>query len=158
MRAPTNLQIVQTNPLPSIRLTSGALMPLISAGTGSNAVTRSSDAKGAVVASLNASLALGFTHLDTAEVYPGYDQLVHVLRHRQRDSYFLTAKVDPTAPLHKPDRMCTSDGAGCQKLVQKATEELVKKLGVGHVDLLLLHRPPRRRNRSAQVQCARIKA
>ncbi|MEX2550682.1 MAG: aldo/keto reductase [Nitriliruptoraceae bacterium] len=75
------------------------------------------------------ALETGYRHLDTAQ---GYDNEAEVGRaiadsHIDADEVFVTTKIKP------------SNAAAAE--VRRSTEESLKKLGLDHVDLLLLHWP-----------------
>ena len=109
------------SPVPSVALNTGAQMPMIAFGTGMlplNSVREQRRLKSlrrlrgvarrSAIPHLNTSLALGFTHIDTSEVYPDFDEVGAILKpHRHR--LFVTSKVDPTIQRRK----CATDGGGC---------------------------------------------
>ena len=65
--------------------------------------------------SVNRSLSLGFTHIDTSEVYPGFDAVGEaVLRSLPRERAFVTSKVDP-ASTWQTRFFCGAGGSGCAK-------------------------------------------
>ena len=170
-----------------VALNTGSHMPRLAIGTGThtaavseasasgralNATSQRMIAAASALATLRAALALGYTHVETSEVYPGFDELHRVLCMAPRASYFLTAKVDPTKGSVR-QAACAANGTGCTAMVRDAGQDLVKRLGMTHVDLLLLHRPPKldsapRQRRSLRaaattnaahaVQCTRARA
>ena len=114
---------------------------------------------GSVRAQVNASLRLGFRAIDAAEVYPLFDEVGVAMRDSgvPRSELFLTSKVDPTRkPLRKSAR-CEADGTGCYDAMRAAANSTVARLGT-HVDLLLLHRPPKQERADPAAQCARLRA
>ena len=98
---------------------------------------------------------MGYKHLETAEVYPKFIELGPVLRSVPRHTYFLTTKVDLTVGSRR--RACKDSGEGCFTVALAAAQEVVGKLGVKHVDLLMLHRPPVLTSGGAAAQCARVR-
>jgi diketogulonate reductase-like aldo/keto reductase len=147
------LEIVRESPIPSVRLSSGLMMPMLAFGAGFDSNTQDRSAE-VLLERVRTALTLGYTHLDTAEVYPHFDRLHHVLSSVPRSKYFLTCKLDPTRPRQRVGR-CRASGEGCFGMVEEATTQLLGRLRVDHVDLLLLHRPPPlQANHSAQ--CTRL--
>lgn len=76
-------------------------------------------------AALTAGLDLGMTHIDTAELYHGSEEIVGEAIRDRRDEVFLVSKVLP--------RNATFDG------VVRACEASLKRLGTDHLDVYLLH-------------------
>lgn len=78
---------------------------------------------------VEAALKLGYRHIDTARIYDNEREVGEGLRHGgvARDDYFLTTKIWTDA---------YRDGD-----LQRAAEASLGRLGVDHVDLLLLHWP-----------------
>ena len=162
-----------------VRLSSGALMPMLAIGTGRAPASlgaaasrrgrmqaRSSGASTAMHALLNMSISIGYRHIDTSEVYAGFDQVGAALRELQatvggREHLFITSKVDPTRRRRRtrhqpvPPTACEASGAGCFVTMAAAANSTVQRLGT-YADLLLLHRPPRREG-SDEAQCARLR-
>lgn len=86
--------------------------------------------RSAEIAALRAGLALGMTHIDTAEMYGsgGAEEVIaEVLRDVRRDDIFLTSKVLP-------------DNASYKGTLQ-AAEQSLRRLRTDHLDLYLLHWP-----------------
>jgi 2,5-diketo-D-gluconate reductase B len=77
------------------------------------------------------ALAIGYRHIDTAQVYGNESEVGEALRNSRvpRGDIFLTTKVAP--------------GQLAASAVRRSTEESLRKLGVDHVDLLLIHWPTR---------------
>jgi 2,5-diketo-D-gluconate reductase B len=75
------------------------------------------------------ALELGYRHIDTAQMYGNEEQVGEGIARSgvTRDEIFLTTKVGP--------RQAGADD------VRSSTEESLRKLGVDHLDLLLLHWP-----------------
>ena len=75
------------------------------------------------------ALRLGYRHIDTAQAYENEGDVGIALRHCDlpRDAYFVTTKV------------WYEKASAAQ--VKRSTHESVKRLGLDHVDLLLLHWP-----------------
>lgn len=83
-----------------------------------------------LVARLKETIAMGYTHIDTAEMYGGghTEELVgQAIRDFERDSLFITTKVWRTNLRHKD--------------VHKALDRSLKRLGIEAVDLYLIHWP-----------------
>jgi 2,5-diketo-D-gluconate reductase B len=78
---------------------------------------------------VEAALKLGYRHIDTARIYGNETEVGEGLRHSgvARGDYFLTTKIWTDA---------FRDGD-----LQRAAEASLKRLGVDHLDLLLLHWP-----------------
>ena len=149
--------------VPSMRLSTGSLMPMLAFGTGAmpkgaNSRRRLGRTTRAIVAvRVNQSLSLGFTHIDTSEVYPGFDAVGEaVLRSLPRERAFVTSKVDPTRAPGRRGSFCRADGSGCAEAMVLAANSTVQRLGFAP-DLLLLHRPPHRHG-DASAQCVRLRA
>ena len=150
--------------VPLLRLNTGAMMPMLAIGTGKISPPASGrrrgrrkerPARGALLGLLNASLSIGFRHIDTSEVYPLFDEVGDALRLFPRTEMFLTSKVDPTRKPGRPGASCRPDGGGCFAAMSAAANSTVRRLGT-HVDLLLLHRPPKREG-DGNAQCARLR-
>jgi len=122
---------------PRVQLNTGIWMPQAAVGTG---IDRASPHGMPIGEMVTTALEAGYLHIDTAEVYPGFNKIGQVLSKYDRTSFFLTSKVDVT--LRKRRRRCTTNGEGCFVVVQTATHSILRTLGVTYVDLLLLHRPP----------------
>ena len=77
------------------------------------------------------ALALGYRHIDTAQIYGNEAEVGEAIRHSgvPRSGLFLTTKVWVDA-LHAPD-------------VLRSAEESLRCLGTDYVDLLLVHWPSR---------------
>lgn len=75
------------------------------------------------------ALELGYRHIDTAQMYGNEDAVGRALAETTvpRDDIWLTTKIDD--PNHRPDDM------------RRSFEASLAKLGVDHVDLLLIHWP-----------------
>ena len=147
---------------PSVRLNTGALMPALAFGTG--AMPRMAAGKRRLRSSrrtlldrINMSLALGYRHIDTAEVYAGFDVVGNVVRRwsTQDHPIFLTSKVDPTRTPGRRGMLCNTDGTGCRAAMMRAANDTVRRLGVVP-SLLLLHRPPQRKSNDGS-QCIRLR-
>lgn len=103
------------------------------------------------IPALNASLSLGYNHLDMSEVYPDFAEAGKLIRpHRHR--LWVTSKVDPT--IAHEGIACVTDGGGCDAAMRSAANSTVSRLGFAP-DLLLLHRPPKRMGSDA-AQCKRL--
>ena len=102
---------------------------------------------------INISLALGYTHFDTSEVYPGFAELGRSLR-PLRHTLFVTSKVDPTVGRARAKCAAPLDRGGCEAAVLQAANATRARLGFAP-DVLLMHRPP---SRWGGEQCARLRA
>lgn len=81
--------------------------------------------KAAALDALKAGLARGMTHVDTAELYAGSEEVVGKAIQGRRDEVFLVSKVLPRNASHKG--------------VLNACETSLRKLGTDHLDVYLLH-------------------
>lgn len=81
------------------------------------------------VAAVREALAIGYRHLDTAQLYGNEAEVGEAIRQSQvpRRQIFLTTKV-------APDNLAPA-------AVRRSTEESLRKLDLDHVDLLLVHWP-----------------
>jgi diketogulonate reductase-like aldo/keto reductase len=107
------------------------------------------------------SFGVGYRHVDTSEVYPNFEEVGISIRALPRSQIFLTSKVDPTRTSGRPagarrNPVCSPSGDGCFASTFQAANATVRRLGTSHIDLLLLHRPPKREG-DAQAQCARLR-
>ncbi|MET0314297.1 MAG: aldo/keto reductase [Hansschlegelia sp.] len=100
----------------------GASIPALGFGTWQ---LDGDEARDAVLAALE----IGYRHIDTAQIYGNEAQVGEGLRRSgvKRDEVFLTTKV-------WTDRYRDGD-------LQRSVEDSLRKLGVSHLDLLLLHWP-----------------
>jgi diketogulonate reductase-like aldo/keto reductase len=147
--------------VPLLRLNTGAMMPMLSIGTGAASRGKRGRKKraapGSVRGFVNASLQLGFRAVDAAEVYPLFDEVGEGMRLAgvPRRELFVTSKVDPTRKPGRRGATCAADGAGCFDAMSSAANSTVARLGT-HVDLLLLHRPPKLEG-DTLAQCRRLR-
>ena len=72
-----------------------------------------------------------------------------------RGEIFITSKVDPTRKPGRRSAVCRPDGTGCFDAMRRAANSTVARLGT-HIDLLLLHRPPKLEG-DPQAQCRRLR-
>ncbi|MBD3194811.1 MAG: aldo/keto reductase [Candidatus Lokiarchaeota archaeon] len=80
--------------------------------------------------SLEKGIELGMTHIDTAEFYghgKSEEVVGEIISNHQRDELFITSKL---FPLHIRE-----------KTMKKAAEKSLKRLGIDHFDLYLIHWP-----------------
>jgi len=154
---------------PMLTLSNGVSMPMVAVGTGNvrsalprrRGGRRARAPRGALLAMLNVSFGVGFRHLDTSEVYPLHDEVGEALDAQlsvgalTRANFFVTSKVDPTRRPGRPSSVCRPDGSGCFAAMLAAANSTVQRMRT-HVDLLLLHRPPKREG-DAKAQCARLR-
>jgi 2,5-diketo-D-gluconate reductase A len=113
------LGTVASTAIPTIKLNTGAELPMVSLGTWQ---LDSATAETAVKTALQA----GFNHIDTANNYNNQDGVGRALKGVDRSSYFLTTKVPP----------------GNAAATAKALQADLDQLGVEYVDLMLVHFPP----------------
>jgi len=149
------------NKIPTITLSNGVQMPQLALGT-----APLSSAKGEtstnlnftgffpeqVPHSVNSGLSSGIRHIDTALIYRSHTKVAHVLNTKfmenklNREDVFITSKI-----YHPPS---TGFGMNCntididnlsieevEKKVHEQFEMSLNELGVGYVDLMLLHWP-----------------
>ena len=140
----------------------GVRMPMLALGTGLDH-SPGSRRRSNVTAALLTALELGYTHFDTAEIYPSFGLVGRVLRGRERSTYFVTTKVDPTSTKARRKR-CADAGPECTLATSQIVNQSLARLGIGHVDLLLLHRPPEVTSSGgdaasrAAAQCSQVQA
>ena len=113
---------MQTLPFVPRLFANGARMPAIGLGTSR---LRGADCARAV----ENALSVGYRHIDTAVMYANEPEVGQGLKNGgvARDEVFVTTKVLPA-----------DIGAGA---LQKSAEASLKRLGLDHVDLLLIHWP-----------------
>ncbi len=79
------------------------------------------------VAALQAGIDLGLTHIDTAEMYTGAEEIVAQAIEGRRDEIFLVSKVLPSN--------------ATRKAAVRSCEQSLQRLKTGHLDCYLLHWP-----------------
>jgi 2,5-diketo-D-gluconate reductase A len=116
--------------VPAATLTNGGRMPLVGLGTWK---LRGHEAHEAVLS----ALAAGYRHLDTATMYGNESEVGRALRDSglDRNDVFLTTKIRPS----DADR------------VRAVLRTSLRALGTDHLDLWLVHWPPRRPAASRQL-------
>src|SRR5687768_14135588 len=90
-------------------------------GQGTWQLRRPDDAEKA----LRVGIGLGLTHIDTAELYRGSEEVVGRAMKGRRDDVFLVSKVLPRNASYKG--------------TLQACETSLRKLGTDHLDVYLLH-------------------
>jgi diketogulonate reductase-like aldo/keto reductase len=105
--------------IPTIKLNTGAEMPMISFGTWQYTSQVAED-------SVKLAIQTGFNHIDTANDYGNQDGVGRALKGLNRSSFFLTTKVPP------------GNGAA----TTKALNDNMRLLDMDYVDLVLVHFPP----------------
>jgi diketogulonate reductase-like aldo/keto reductase len=95
----------------------GKKVPIIGQGTW--------QMKHSAVEALRAGIDLGMTHIDTAEMYSGAEEIVAEAIHGRRKEVFLVSKVLPTNASHKG--------------TLRACEMSLKRLKTDYLDVYLLH-------------------
>ncbi len=116
---------MQDKSIPTVTLPNGATVPTLGQGTW-NMGERASEAA-REVDSLKAGIDLGMTLIDTAEMYAdgGAEEIVGRAIEGRRDEVFLVSKVYPWN--------------ASRKGTIEACERSLKRMGVEHIDLYLLH-------------------
>eukprot|EP00931_Biecheleriopsis_adriatica_P115562 TRINITY_DN91346_c0_g1_i1.p1 TRINITY_DN91346_c0_g1~~TRINITY_DN91346_c0_g1_i1.p1 ORF type:complete len:374 (-),score=89.03 TRINITY_DN91346_c0_g1_i1:75-1136(-) len=119
--------------MPSVRLASGAEMPVLSAGVWQY---NDSEAEAAVTAALTA----GFTHIDTAHDYQNQRGVGKAIKNsgKARDALFITTKV-PGCGLQGSSGLSAE---ACRNDTASMVNEDLEQLGLTYLDLVLIHFPP----------------
>jgi diketogulonate reductase-like aldo/keto reductase len=109
--------------IPVVDLGGGAAMPMVGFGTWQLGGRRAYD-------SVRSALETGYRHIDTATMYRNEDEVGRALRDSgvDRGEVFITTKLPP----------------GNAGRVRATLAESLRALGTDHVDLWLIHWPPRR--------------
>jgi diketogulonate reductase-like aldo/keto reductase len=98
------------------------LVPVVGQGTWIMGDTRN---RGTEVATLRAGIAAGATHIDTAELYGGAEDLVgEAIKGLRRDDLFIVSKVLPNASYKGTIAAC---------------EKALRRIGTSYLDVYLLH-------------------
>ena len=117
-----------TKPLPLATLNDGTKIPLLAYGTGTALFKRSNFDKfdTTTVSYIKTALSLGYTHLDGAELYNTEPEIGAAIKESgiPREKLYITTKV-----INNIDN------------ISAALDASLKKLGVDHVDLYLIHSP-----------------
>ena len=108
--------------IPSFPLAGGGSIPSLGLGTWQLTGKACTDA-------VKQAFALGYTHLDTAEMYANHEEIGRALRGHDRSKLFRTSKVW-TSNLRRAD-------------VIAACEEALTELATPYIDLYLIHWPNR---------------
>jgi len=108
---------------PAYRLKSGHEMPVLGLGTWELTGRQCTEV-------VHRALEMGYTHIDTAEVYENESEIAPALKDYDRQSLFITSKV---APKHF-----------AKSEVLKACQRSLRKLETEYLDLYLLHWPNNR--------------
>ena len=108
--------------VPTIELNDGNRIPQVGFGVFKVAPSRTADA-------VTAALAAGYRHIDTAEMYKNEAGVGNAVRASgiDRDEIFVTSKLNNGS--HRPDD------------ARAALEGTLAELGIGHLDLFLIHWP-----------------
>ncbi|KAF8843548.1 Aldo/keto reductase [Paxillus ammoniavirescens] len=119
-------------PVSTLALNDGTQVPWIAFGTGTALYAR--DAEQAVTVAIKN----GFTHLDGAQMYKNEETLGAAIAAsgKLRSELYITTKLNALQPGATP---------------KSALEESLKKLGVDHVDLYLIHMPTQHGNKLKEV-------
>ncbi|KAF3918947.1 hypothetical protein ABW20_dc0107321 [Dactylellina cionopaga] len=109
--------------LPSVKLSHGGSIPIVAYGLGT---ASSTDIDNAIITSTKTAIKVGFAHLDGAEVYGNEEELGIAIKESEvpRTQLFVTTKVYRSISSPK-----------------NALAVSLKKLGIDHVDLYLIHAP-----------------
>ncbi len=106
--------------IPAMELKTGAQMPKLGLGTWK--LTGDTCVK-----AVDAALRMGYTHIDTADVYGNHRQVAEGIADHDRESFWITSKVN-RGDLQYDDVLAT-----CEKNLEE--------LGTDYVDLYLIHWP-----------------
>jgi 2,5-diketo-D-gluconate reductase A len=122
--------------MPMLTLRNGVEIPIMSAGTWQYRVEEAQN-------TVEAALAAGFSHIDTAYDYNNQQGVAKGLQNamasgRTRESIFLTTKV-PGCGLQNVSAVSVEK---CKSDTAARIEDDLKLLGLNYIDLLLLHFPP----------------
>jgi diketogulonate reductase-like aldo/keto reductase len=99
------------------------LVPVVGQGTWIMGDSRN---RGAEVATLRAGIAAGATHIDTAELYGGAEELVgEAIKGLRREELFIVSKVLPSNASYKG--------------TIRACETALRRIGTSYLDVYLLH-------------------
>jgi diketogulonate reductase-like aldo/keto reductase len=117
-----------TKPLPLATLNDGTKIPLLAYGTGTALFKKSNFDKldTTTVSYIETALSLGYTHFDGAELYNTEPEIGAAIKETgiPREELYITTKV-----INNIDN------------IPAALDASLKKLGVDHVDLYLIHSP-----------------
>ena len=117
-----------TKPLPLVTVNDGTKIPFLAYGTGTALFKRSNFDKfdTTTVSYIKTALSLGYTHLDGAELYNTEPEIGAAIKESgiPREKLYITTKV-----------ISNIDN------IPAALDASLKKLGVDHVDLYLIHSP-----------------
>ncbi|VVB57724.1 Aldo/keto reductase family protein [uncultured archaeon] len=108
--------------IPSLPLADGGSIPQLALGTWELTGSK-------CVQAVEAALELGYTHIDTADLYNNHRDIAKAISGRVRESFFLTSKVWHSN-LKGPD-------------VLKCAQRFLRELNTPYLDLLLIHWPNR---------------
>lgn len=116
--------MAQIDESPTVALTDGVAMPLVGFGTWQLRGQRAYDA-------VRYALEVGYRHIDTATMYGNEDEVGRALRDSglDRRDVFVTTKLPPGSAGRERETITAS----------------LRALGTDHVDLWLVHSPPRGR-------------
>eukprot|EP00930_Biecheleria_cincta_P097911 TRINITY_DN89594_c0_g1_i1.p1 TRINITY_DN89594_c0_g1~~TRINITY_DN89594_c0_g1_i1.p1 ORF type:complete len:368 (-),score=58.39 TRINITY_DN89594_c0_g1_i1:193-1296(-) len=122
--------------MPTLKLRNGVEMPIMSAGVWKYSVEEAEK-------SVEAALAVGFTHIDTAYDYDNQDGVAKALKNAMasgttRKSTFLTTKV-PGCGIQNVSALSIE---ACKSDTTARVEDDLRLLELQYIDLLLIHFPP----------------
>ena len=148
--------------IPNITLSNGIQMPQLAFGTAPRAkpgeLPSSCNNPGfagflpeQVPRSLHLALQTGMRHIDTALIYRSHGHIAHVLQHwfmegrLKREDVFITSKIyHPPARFGMDSTTIDIDNLSVEEVEKKVHEQFQQtliELGVGYIDLMLLHWP-----------------
>lgn len=170
--------------VPSVRLWNGVDMPMVAVGTCFRDCSKVDDDGVSGIASnpnffgflperthraLTLALEMGYSHIDTALVYRSQKAIGSVLASKfqsgelKRDDVFLTSKVyhGPMPGLTRRGTTLPIDDMSPEEVadaIEIQFEQVLEELGVGYVDLMLLHWPAVMDSRDADNAARRLAA
>lgn len=121
-------------PVPTVTLNNGVRMPAMAVGTAGYAGSNATRA-------VSLALDTGFTHVHTAYDYFNLPAVGAALKGRPRPSFFVSSMVSPCVHPAAPPMRNVSDPDACLRLTLAEAAETISLLGVGSLDLLMLHGP-----------------
>ncbi|EJK46073.1 hypothetical protein THAOC_35282 [Thalassiosira oceanica] len=148
--------------VPNILLSNGVRMPALAIGTAPLSTSPSHSPRShqgyvgffpeRVTRSVRLALDAGLRHVDTALLYRSHEQVAHVIRaslmegELDREDFFLTSKVlhPPAEAFGMDDTTIDMDEMTPEEVgrtVHRHVQVTLRELGVGYLDLMLLHWP-----------------
>jgi len=139
--------------IPTVELSNGVKIPVYGAGTGFLDKDRGLLAPEEACKSVTIALDAGVRHIDAALAYRTQNHIANILRknftegYLERKNIFLTSKVfQPFIPILLPSTAMPSNQDSMTPdevttIVRNHFEQCIVELGVGYIDLMLLHWP-----------------